>query len=169
MDRIMAFVDAANVFKSAEQYSRTNSRFVFDYEKLVAWLSATGTFLRAYYYDGSPHRLQLTRSRSRFFDRLRSLGYTLRLKEVDPASAHASQKGVDISLTSDMISLAYEDAYDIAVVISGDGDYESLIQLVKSKGKRVWVLSFSHSLSWRLSESADRVVRIEADRDSFGL
>ena len=168
MDRIMAFVDAANVFKSAQQHAKRSGGFVFDYGKLVGWIERNGVFIRSYYYDGAPHRLQLSRSRARLFDRLRVWGYTLRLKEVDPTSPHASQKGVDISLTSDMISLAYEDAYDRAIIASGDGDYESLIEIVKSKGKRVWVLSFSHSLSWRLAESADRVVRIDDDPGSFG-
>jgi uncharacterized LabA/DUF88 family protein len=164
----MAFLDAANVFKSARQYAREQKRpFVFDYERFVSWMGEHGSFVRAYYYDGAPHRRQLSSERARLFASLRSWGYTLRLKEIDPSSSYASQKGVDIALTSDMISLAYEDAYDVAIIASGDGDYESLVHLVKSKGKLVWVLSFSRSLSWRLRESADRVILIDAYASEF--
>jgi len=92
---------------------------------------------------------------------MRHAGITLRLKEIDFQKPNPSQKGVDIYLTSDMISLAYENAYDTAIIASGDGDYVALVELVKSKGKKVWVLSFESCLSERLRECADKVLIIE--------
>jgi uncharacterized LabA/DUF88 family protein len=136
----------------------------FGYLEIVEFLKRDYQVIRGYYYDGAEHHSQRSTGKRQFFDLLRKLGITLRLKEIDFAKPNHSQKGVDIFLTADMISLAYEDAYDVAVLVSGDGDYEALVELVKSKGKRVVVISFRNCLSIRLRECADQVVYFEDTR-----
>ncbi len=54
-------------------------------------------------------------------------------------AANQKTKGVDIQLTNDMLSHAFRDNYDSAVLIAGDGDYVPLVQEVKRLGKRVHV------------------------------
>jgi uncharacterized LabA/DUF88 family protein len=44
-------------------------------------------------------------------------------------------KGVDIALTKDMLSHAFRNNYEIAVLYAGDGDYVPLVEEVKSLGK----------------------------------
>jgi uncharacterized LabA/DUF88 family protein len=51
-------------------------------------------------------------------------------------------KGVDIALTRDLLSHAHFDNYDVAVVMSGDGDYVPVLNEVKRLGKVVYVGSF---------------------------
>jgi len=48
-------------------------------------------------------------------------------------------KGVDIRLTTDLLVGAYRDIYDVAVLITGDGDYVPLVEEVKGLGKLVYV------------------------------
>jgi uncharacterized LabA/DUF88 family protein len=48
-------------------------------------------------------------------------------------------KGVDITLTKDMLSHAYSDNYDGVVLVAGDGDYVPLIEEVKRRGENVFV------------------------------
>jgi len=52
-------------------------------------------------------------------------------------------KGVDIALTTDMLTHAFQDHFDVAILISGDADYCPLVNRVKSLGKQVWVWFFS--------------------------
>jgi uncharacterized LabA/DUF88 family protein len=52
-------------------------------------------------------------------------------------------KGVDIALTKDLLSHAYNDNYDVAVLVAGDGDYVPLVTEVKRLGKLVFVVFFS--------------------------
>src|SRR5215217_9628708 len=52
-------------------------------------------------------------------------------------------KGVDIALTTDLLSNAYRENYDVAVLIAGDGDYVPLIEEVKRLGKIVHVAFFT--------------------------
>jgi uncharacterized LabA/DUF88 family protein len=68
----------------------------------------------------------------------------------------ARAKGVDISLTKDMLSQAFLDNYDIAVLIAGDGDFIPLVEEVKRLGKRVVVAFWENSgLNDELRRSAD--------------
>lgn len=47
------------------------------------------------------------------------------------------EKGVDTRIATDMISLAWEDAYDTAVLISADRDFVPVVEFLKTKGKRI--------------------------------
>jgi uncharacterized LabA/DUF88 family protein len=54
-------------------------------------------------------------------------------------------KGVDIALTTDMLSHAFRDNYDVAFLYAGDGDYVPLVEEVKRLGKIVYVSFFGGS------------------------
>ena len=161
------FIDARNLLGGQKEFRKQHPDFTFGYKELIQHFEKDHTVIRGYYYDGAPHKSKQSPDKKRFFAFLRRIGVTLRLKELNLAKPHASQKGVDIYLTTDMISLAYEDAYDIALIASGDGDYEALIEFVKSKGKRVWVLAFKSDISWRLREAADKVFLIDSMSEIF--
>lgn len=55
---------------------------------------------------------------------------------------NTKSKGVDIALTTDLLSNAYRDNYDVAVLCAGDGDYVPLVEEVKRLGKVVYLLFF---------------------------
>ncbi len=48
-----------------------------------------------------------------------------------------TEKGVDTGIVTDMITLAWQDAYDVAVLASLDADLVPAVQFVQQKGKRV--------------------------------
>jgi uncharacterized LabA/DUF88 family protein len=52
-------------------------------------------------------------------------------------------KGVDIALTKDMLSHAFLNNYDAAILVAGDGDYVPLVEEVKRRGKVVQVVFFA--------------------------
>lgn len=65
-------------------------------------------------------------------------------------------KGVDISLTKDMLLQAFMGNYEIAVLAAGDGDFVPLVEEVKRFGKRVVVAFWeSNGLSPELRRAAD--------------
>ena len=56
------------------------------------------------------------------------------------SSGHLHEKGVDVLLAVDLVRLGAEDRYDIAIVLSGDGDMVPAIETVQQLyGKRVEV------------------------------
>lgn len=67
-----------------------------------------------------------------------------------------SAKGVDIQLTVDMLTHAYQDNCDVVYLMSGDGDYAAVIAEVQRLGKQVFISAFSSGLSPKLRLAADR-------------
>src|SRR6266571_87203 len=51
-------------------------------------------------------------------------------------------KGVDIALATDMLSNAYQDNFDVAVLVAGDGDYVPLVSEIKRLGKVIYLIFF---------------------------
>lgn len=65
------------------------------------------------------------------------------------------QKGVDVLLATDLVHLAHNDAYDVAVVLSGDTDLVEAIKLVRSLGKTVVIASYHTPGDPNLSNISD--------------
>ena len=59
-----------------------------------------------------------------------------------------------------MVKEAYEDNYDIAILVSGDGDFVPCIQIVQNKGKQVINAYFKQSMSWQLKQTCNKSVRL---------
>ncbi|MGH3305740.1 MAG: NYN domain-containing protein [Streptosporangiaceae bacterium] len=49
----------------------------------------------------------------------------------------SAEKGVDAALVTDLLSLAWQRAYDVAVLVSGDADYIPAVEYVQSQGLKV--------------------------------
>ncbi len=55
------------------------------------------------------------------------------------------EKGVDTAIATDMIRLAWEDAYDIAVLTSSDADLVPAVKFLDQKGRKVVQAGFAPS------------------------
>ncbi|MCW5867452.1 MAG: NYN domain-containing protein [Candidatus Eremiobacteraeota bacterium] len=55
----------------------------------------------------------------------------------------AKAKGVDITLTRDLLTQAFLDNYDLAVLFSGDADFVPVIEEVRRLGKSVILFAFN--------------------------
>jgi len=65
------------------------------------------------------------------------------------------EKGSDVNLASHLLVDAFDNAYDCAVLISGDSDLAMPVEIVKSRfGKVVGVLNPQHKKCQRLSQTA---------------
>lgn len=51
--------------------------------------------------------------------------------------------------------------FDIAVLFSGDSDFEYLVKLLHKQGKKLYVYSSKKTLSWELKLSADKYFLLE--------
>ncbi len=54
------------------------------------------------------------------------------------------EKAVDVMIATDMISLAHEDRYDVAYLVSADGDFTPAVQQARSTGRKVFAASPLH-------------------------
>lgn len=67
------------------------------------------------------------------------------------------QKAVDVQLAVDALSLASNNVFDMALLVTGDADFAPVAQAICDKGPLVAVCCFENSLSDALREVADRV------------
>ena len=56
----------------------------------------------------------------------------------------APEKGVDTAIVTDLMSLASEDAFDVAVLLSSDADHIPAVEWVQSRGRKVVNATWSH-------------------------
>ena len=93
--------------------------------------------IRAFYYTsvvGDDDKLRKVR------EALHEIGFSPQVfKKSDKTR---KSKGVDIALATDMLSNAYNNNFDVAVLVAGDGDYIPLVSEVKRPGKVVYIVFF---------------------------
>jgi hypothetical protein len=73
-------------------------------------------------------------------EKIRNLGFEPHVFSNDKQAQKSN--GADIALTGDMLSNAFRGNYEIAVLVSGNGEYVPLVEEVKRLGKRVHVHFF---------------------------
>ena len=72
---------------------------------------------------------------------------------------HGKSKGVDLALATDVLTLAGEGRYEVAVIFAGDGDYLPVVEAVKRLGRHVVVGFFAaNGLNDELRIAADDFV-----------
>lgn len=62
----------------------------------------------------------------------------------DPDTYTTIEKETDINLATHMISKGFQNAYDIAILVSGDTDFTSVIQTLHNLGKIIVIAHFPH-------------------------
>jgi hypothetical protein len=62
---------------------------------------------------------------------------TSRCSHCDEPFISNGEKGVDAALVTDLLSLAWQRAYDVAILVSGDADYVPAVEYVQSRGLKV--------------------------------
>ena len=62
----------------------------------------------------------------------------------DSSTYTTEEKGTDINVAVNMLSKAYTNAYDIAILVSGDTDYVPVVQQLHNIGKIVVLATLPH-------------------------
>ena len=94
--------------------------------------------------------------KKRWYEELRNRSvYVIKVSFDMIASGGAIEKKVDIIITNDIISLAYKNLYDTAVLIPGDGDFVPVVRKLKELDKNVEVWAFRYSLTNALKEELE--------------
>ena len=60
---------------------------------------------------------------------------------IDHQKTWLVEKAVDVMIATDMVSMAYEDKYDVAYLLSADSDFTPAIEKVRESGRKVFVAS----------------------------
>ncbi len=165
-ERIMVFIDGSNLYHSLKSHFK---RTDIDIGKFSKKLLEKRRLIRIYYYNarvGRREEPERYRDQQAFFDSVSAIPYCElrlgRLVYVNWPNSPPYEKGVDIQLTTDLLTHSYKNNYDVAVLVAGDSDYVGALQAVKDNGKNVEVALFGKERTSRpLREVADRVITID--------
>lgn len=69
------------------------------------------------------------------------------------------EKAVDVMIATDMVSMAYENKYDIAYLLSADGDFTHAIKKVRDTGRKIFVASPAPGN--QISKAADSFIPLD--------
>jgi len=172
--RLMAFIDGGYLRSNFElKCNSTSLNFEVLKNEFVSNFNANcqgkydGDLLRVYYYDAAvkPSNEKF-KAQENYFSKIRAInGFDIRLGRLihsgNQGTGRLRQKGVDVRLAVDMISKAYQNHYDFAILLAGDNDFLDVVEEVKDAGKRVYGMYFRDHISKQLQDSFD--ARIEID------
>jgi len=79
------------------------------------------------------------------------------------------EKGVDVTLVTDMLALAFQNTYDTAIVVSGDNDLIGAVEEIQRLGKRVEVAAFTVGIGRELKTIADLYISLDEIADEIRL
>lgn len=169
--RVMIFIDGSNLY---HRLKRDFGRANLDFERFARLLCNGRELVRVHYYnapvpqDRDKERYQ---SQQQFFDKLRNLPYhRVILGRLEPRDKGAYvEKGVDVKIAVDMLTLAFRGIYDVAILVSGDGDYASVVEAVQDLGKHVENFATPSTYSKHLSQVCDKLTLLTSDylKDCF--
>lgn len=156
-ERVAIFIDGSNLYNGMRE-NLSNTRV--NLNELIQQLRGDRPLFRAYYYNApltEDYDSDLRDGQTRFFESLRRIPYvTVRLGRLHRRhDGSLVEKGIDVSIAVESLSLAYRDAYDVAVLVSGDGDYVELVEAIKRHGKQVEIAMFRNQSAGVLMEYAD--------------
>ncbi len=75
--------------------------------------------------------------------------------QFSPSTYKIFQKGVDVQLAVDLVEFAYKNAFDIAVILSGDIDLIESIRTAKNLGKHVIIFGNKDVTAIEIRREAD--------------
>jgi uncharacterized LabA/DUF88 family protein len=172
VERVIVFIDGSNIFHAIRSLN-----IKIDYNRLVGFLVEDRRLIRAYFYGAVPQEKDLKKNspewesflrQKRFLEELALQGLkvkTARLRRLP--SGEFLEKEVDIMLATDMLSLAYKNAYDTAILVTGDSDFSYTVEEIQGLGKRVENASFKSTSSYLLRKVCDRFTLLDDYLDRF--
>jgi uncharacterized LabA/DUF88 family protein len=85
----------------------------------------------------------------------------LKLGRLEGGPGRVYEKGVDILVAIELLAGAFKDQYDVAIVVSGDGDFADVAREVRGAKKLIFNAFFPAQKSHELARAANGFIRID--------
>jgi len=149
--RVGIFVDVQNMFYSAKSLHQSK----IDYSKLLEDIVRGRKLVRAIAYVVQKPDID----QSGFLEALRRSGYEVKKKDLVVREDGTSKGDWNVGIALDAIALASK--LDTAILVTGDGDFVPLANMLKTMGCRVEVVSFEQCTSSELMRACDEFMTID--------
>lgn len=151
MNKVVLLVDVQNVYYTTRQAFGRN----FDYNRFWSRATAGRQVIKAIAYAID----RGDRKQQEFQNILRAIGFEVKLKPFIQRADGSAKGDWDVGIAID--ALEYSDSADTVVLVSGDGDFDLLVNKLRiDKGKYVEVYGVSALTSASLVNAASRFIPI---------
>ena len=157
-ERVMVFIDGSNLYHVLNQhFSRNDIKF----GKFAEKLAGDRELVRTYYYNIKQENGKGAEDQEKFLSALYEIPYLeVKLGIVKQRGDAMVEKGVDMMIGVDILKNAYEDLYDSAILVSGDGDFYPALQAAKDQGRHVEIAAFDTNISPETARIADLHIKL---------
>jgi len=161
-ERVSVFIDGSNLYHSLDGLK-------IDFEKLIKELAEDRILTNAFYYI-TP--LDITSNEEKYWKHQKFLselekipGFkivlcTLRKHDNEDGTVGFDVKGDDVYLANDLLVGAYENLYDVAILVSGDEDFVPVINTLKRLNKKTENAYFIKTSSKKLRKLCDKTINL---------
>lgn len=150
--KVILLVDVQNVYYTTRQAFKRN----FDYNQFWSQATQDRQVIKAIAYaiDRGDQKQR------EFQNILRAIGFEVKLKPFIQRSDGSAKGDWDVGITID--AMDHADRADIITLVSGDGDFDLLVDKIRnSKGKEVEVYGVESLTSTSLMKAANKFIPIE--------
>lgn len=152
--RIGIFLDTANIYHSARHLYNANVRFA----NLLKMLVGDRQLVRARAYTVSADRAK----EKDFLKAMEKAGFEIRSKDLQSFPGGMKKGNWDVGMAIDAVKMSKK--LDVAIIISGDGDFVDLVQYLQHEGLLVEAAAFGSSAAGALKEQVDNFIDLDKEK-----
>ena len=171
MEKISIFIDGNNFYHGLKYiYEDSRKTIDFNFEKFLEFIAHGREIEDIFYYNAQLDKIKNIskfESQQRFFDNLKKIpNFTLVLCKLLKRKIKGTKKYYyvlkedDIHMAVDMVDGSADNNFDIAILVSGDGDFVPAVCSVKRRNKKVENIYFKGSSSRNLKNHCDKSLEL---------
>ncbi len=159
-ERVAIFIDGSNLYYSLKNLEINK----IDFQRLLKLLTKDKLLISTFYYN-APLNIDVNPKtyweQQKFFNELKKIPdfnivlCKLRKHKRKDGNYVFDVKGDDVHLAVDLVSRAYENLYDTAIIVSGDEDFVPAIKKAQKLGKKITNAYFKSSSSTSLKKTCN--------------
>ncbi|MCX6737603.1 MAG: NYN domain-containing protein [Candidatus Parcubacteria bacterium] len=167
LKRIAIFIDNSNVFHHLHDLKRNDKNWVCLYNPLILAEKLAGNRELVYigFYCVHPPSYLLSGTKEeqkkynlaqKYYGEIEKLpNVSVKFGDLKGTKGQLQEKNLDTQIVADMVTMAALNKYDVAILVSNDGDYKSAIESTKLFNKKIENLFFKGSLSMAIDGKCD--------------
>ena len=160
--RISIFIDGSNFYHSTKRI--VEQGYEIDFQEIIKEL-ARNRKVKTFYYTAlldKDYNLEKYEEHKEFIEDLKKIPNfnvvlcDLRKLKINKNKFRYEVKGDDVYLAHDLLIGAFDDLYDVAIIISGDADFIPVIKTLRKRfKKKVGNAYFRRTSSFKLRKACD--------------
>ncbi len=160
--RLIIFIDGSNFY---HEVTKNCGKVKIDFSLFIKFLLDKNKLVKTYYYNAPVNqndKPEQYKKQQKFFSYLKKIPRTeIKLGRLEKRpDGSLTEKGVDVKIAVDIVTYAYANIYDSAILVSGDADFVPAIKAAQGFGKEIINVCFSETKSFHLNQTCNKTIII---------